>query len=543
MDEHQGRPVGAESDEELLWEEACRREEAIRDLLRRYPNSLTRAAVDDAAWELGLSRASLYRLIRLFRAGSTVTALMPRSPGRPQGLRLLDPKREVVIRQALNEVYLKPTKPPFARLVHEIRTRCLQEGLPPPNWRTIKQRLLDVDVRTRARRRGEATVLKTMAVTPGAYAASRPLEVVQIDHTKIDVIVVDEETREPRGRPWLTLAMDVFTRMVTGFYLTMDAPSRLSISLCLLHAVYDKTAWLAEREIDATWPVAGLPEALHADNGADFRSRAFVRACRDEGIKTIWRKPGSPHYGGHVERLIGTQMGAVRLLPGTTMSGPEERAGYDSAREARLSLRELERFVAWEIAGRYHQLVHSALRRPPIAVWREHEGSTVLRMPVDRLRFWVSFLPEEERMLRPDGIHLHGLRYWSPALATDVGRQKEKILVKYDPRDLSRVFVQRPSGTFVEARYSDLTLPPISLSEAKAATRALHARGRREVDTRTLVRTAVAQRAIVENATKRARPSRRRGMGSINSAVDDTGLGSLRGVDSRTPVPFVEDQG
>jgi len=95
------------------------------------------------------------------------------------------------------------------------------------------------------------------------------------------------------------------------------------------------------------------------------------------------------------------------------------------------------------------------------------------------------------------------------------------------------VFVQRPSGTFVEARYSDLTLPPISLSEAKAATRALHARGRREVDTRTLVRTAVAQRAIVENATKRVRPSRRRGMGSIKiarrglSAEADRGMCAL----------------
>ena len=102
--------------------------------------------------------------------------------------------------------------------------------------------------------------------------------------------------------------MDVFTRMVTGFHLSMDAPSRLSISLCLLHAVYDKTIWLKERDIDAAWPIAGLPGALHADNGADFRSRAFVRACRDAGIKTIWRKPGTPHYGGHIERLIGTQM-------------------------------------------------------------------------------------------------------------------------------------------------------------------------------------------------------------------------------------------
>ncbi len=131
--------------------------------------------------------------------------------------------------------------------------------------------------------------------------------------------------------------MDVSTRMVTGFHLSMDAPSRLSISFCLLHAVYDKAAWLQERGIDAAWPIAGLPGALRADNGTDFRSRAFVRACRDAGIKTIWRKPGTPHYSGHIERLIGTQMGAVHLLPETTFSDLEERADFDSTREARLN--------------------------------------------------------------------------------------------------------------------------------------------------------------------------------------------------------------
>lgn len=523
------------------WEEACRREDAIRDLLRRHPERLTHAAVDDVAGRLGMSRASLYRLIRRFRAGSTVTALMPSPEGRPKGLRLLDAKREAVIRQAVNEFYLKPTKPPFARLVHEVRVRCHQESLEPPNWRTIRRRMIEIDPRTRAKRRGDAAVLKATEATPGSYTASKPLEVVQIDHTKVDVIVLDDEIGEPRGRPWLTLAMDVFTRMVTGFHLSMDAPSRLSISLCLLHATYDKTAWLREREIDATWPVAGLPEALHADNGADFRSRAFVRACRDAGIRTIWRKPGTPHYGGHIERLIGTQMGAVHLLPGTTFGDPEERADYDSAREAKLTLRELDRFVAWEIAGRYHQVVHSALRRPPVAVWREHEGATPLRLPADRMRFWVSFLPEQERTLRPDGIHLHGLRYWSPALAADVGRRDDKLLVKYDPRDLSRVFVRRPTGAFVEARYCDVTLPAVSLSEAKAASRALRAKGRREVDTAAVVRAAVAQRAIVKDAVRRSRPSRR----PDTDRASPLGGGApdmLRGVDSRTPVSSVEGE-
>jgi putative transposase len=54
------------------WTEACRREEAIRELLRRYPERMTRSAVEDVAWELGLSRTILYGLIRRYRAAGTV---------------------------------------------------------------------------------------------------------------------------------------------------------------------------------------------------------------------------------------------------------------------------------------------------------------------------------------------------------------------------------------------------------------------------------------------------------------------------------------
>ena len=78
-------------DDEPAWEEACRREDAIRDLLQRHPQGLTAAMVDEVAGQLGMSRASLYRSIRRFRVDGTVTALMPRTAGRPQGLRLLDP--------------------------------------------------------------------------------------------------------------------------------------------------------------------------------------------------------------------------------------------------------------------------------------------------------------------------------------------------------------------------------------------------------------------------------------------------------------------
>jgi putative transposase len=524
------------------WDEACQREDVLRRFVERFPDRSPLSAVDEACDSLGVSRATFYRLIERFKAQKTVSSLMPRKPGRATGSKNHDPARDQLIRRTIEQLYLTPERASFARVVNEIRLNCIKDGLVPPSWRTIKARLGEFDLRTQALRRHDKRIVAATKAVPGEYHASRPLEIVQIDHTRVDVVVVDEETREPIGRPWITLAMDIFTRMVAGFYLTMDSPSRLSISLCLLHAVYDKTAWLAERAIDARWPISGLPYIIHVDNGSDFRSRTFERACRNEGIRLIWREPGEPRYGGHIERLIGTQMGAVHLLPGTTFSSIAERGDYDSKQAATLTLRELERYIGLEIAGRYHQSIHARLRRPPIAMWNEQEGETPLRMPQDRMQFWISFLPDEERKLRPDGIHLFGLRYWSSALTADVGRVDEKLLVKYDPRDLARVFVRRPTGNFVEARYADLTLPSITLSEARAAHRALNAKGRREVDMRAIVRTAISQRTLVADAKKKTREALHGGNTATKSVPDEiSAYGTLRGVDSRIPVPFVED--
>lgn len=523
--------------ERVRWDEACRREEAIRKLVERYPKSLSGEAIADLAWELDLSRATLYRMIKLFRAGGTVSSLMDRKRGRRQGYRALDNDREALVRRTIEGFYLKPTRPSFAQLVRQVQIACAAAGLAPPNWRTIKSRVEEVDLRVRGRKRGESEVVKATTATPGALSASRPLELVQIDHTKVDVFVVDEDTRQPLGRPWLTLALDIFSRMVTGLYLTMEAPSRLSTSLCILHSVFDKTQWLQERGIHEAWPVAGLPGTIHVDNGADFRSHAFERACRDNGIQIDWRPPGTPHFGGHIERLIGTQMGAVHLLPGSTSSNIEERREYDAKRHATLTLRELERYIALEIVGQYHHAIHGALRRPPIAVWRQQESELVLRLPNDRMQFWISFLPEAERTLRPTGIHLFNIRYWSPALAADVGRAKARLIVKYDPRDLSRVFVRRHSGSFVEARYADVTLAPITLWEAQAARRKLNAQGKREIDMHVLVRTALSQRELIEEANHKTQGRRR----LAKTNVDDDEVGSLRGVDSSKPVPSVED--
>jgi hypothetical protein len=60
--------------------------------------------------------------------------------------------------------------------------------------------------------------------------------------------------------------------------------------------------------------------------------------------------------------LIGTMMGAVHLLPGTTFSTVSEKGSYAAQERASLTLPELERWLALQIAGVYHLSIHSASR-------------------------------------------------------------------------------------------------------------------------------------------------------------------------------------
>lgn len=535
----ENKPVGGQDEAEpddLVWLEACQREEAIRELLRRSGGRrLKTGDVEEAALELGVSRATLYRLITIYRQTPTVEALEPRQRGRRKGALYLDKRRDETIRKTIRQIYLRPQRPTLTYLVEQIHMRFAQRGWPLPDRRTVKARVDQIERRLAARKRDDIPAIKATTPVPGQYNASRPLEVIQIDHTLVDLVVVHEETRAPLKRPWLTLAIDVFTRMITGFHLSMDPPSRLSVSLCLLHAVYDKTSWLKEREIEASWPIAGLPETIHVDNGADFRSNAFIRGCRNEGINIIWRPPGEPHYGGHIERLMGTMMGEMHLLPGTSFGNPIERGSYDSKKHSAMSLRELECYLGWEIAGGYHERIHSALMRSPAAIWRDHEERVQFRMPHDRMAFWVSFLPEERRKLRPDGVWLHGLPYWSNVLSTDLGGPKRDLLVKYDPRDISRVFVERPSGRFIEARTRDLAFPSISLREWNQQRSEIRAKAKAERNPNQWLATAQAKRRIVNDAIQRTAEARRSSRVGRRSTAPDEQFGSLTGIDSRTP--------
>lgn len=171
----------------------------------------------------------------------------------------------------------------------EIRSACWQQGLQTPTRRTVQRRLDAMDAREVAKaREGAKAARQKFALVTGENKANQPLEIVQIDHTPADIILVDSFERQPIGRPWVTLAIDVATRMVTGYYTSLEAPTRLSVALCLTQAVAPKAELLAELACSVPWRGLGKPHSIHVDNGRDFRSRAFRSACVEWEINLVY---------------------------------------------------------------------------------------------------------------------------------------------------------------------------------------------------------------------------------------------------------------
>src|SRR5690606_12005832 len=109
--------------------------------------------------------------------------------------------------------------------------------------------------------------------------ADYPLSIVQIDHTKVDIILVDEHYRKAFLRPWLTLAMDVYSRVVVGFYLSFDPPGEMGTGLCIANSILSKEIWLEKNNVQGEWPCWGIMSTIHVDNAKEFRGKMLRKAC------------------------------------------------------------------------------------------------------------------------------------------------------------------------------------------------------------------------------------------------------------------------
>jgi putative transposase len=511
---------------EVDWHRAHTRFAVIRPLLDQRASS--RREVEARARDTGYGTATLYRWLAQYQRSGYVSALVPTPPGVTRGQHLLLPEVNTIIDTTIQDTYLSDQKPSIQRTAQEVEQRCHHANLPPPHRNTIRHRIRQLSThQTYRRREGHQAARDVFEPMRGPYGdADWPLAVWQIDHTRVDLILVDDLQRRPVGRPWITVAIDVCSRMVAGFFISFDPPGAMSVGLCLAHAMLPKETWLAQHDITTPWPVWGKPAAVHADNAKEFRGRMLTRACENLGIDLHWRPVARPHYGGYIERLCGTLNQAIHTLPGTTFSHPHQRGAYRSEEQAALTLSEFETWLATLIVDIYHQQVHSGIGMPPVRRYEqgifgtdEHPGIGVPERFDDESRLRLELMPYEERTVQRYGIQLDNIYYYHDVLkkwikASDPASPKRKrtFTVRRDPRNISVIYFYDPElQEYFAIPYRHTMYPAISLWELREVKRRLKEAGHHAVDEAQLFAAYDRLKAIEEAAKRETKAARRKG--------------------------------
>ena len=244
---------------------------------------------------------------------------------------------------------------------------------------------------------------------------------VEIDHTPLDLIIVDEETFLPIGRPNLTCLIDKCSRAILGYSLSFEPPSELSVIRALRQALFPKVA-LKERypDIENDWLAYGIPMTLVVDNGLEFHSHMLRQLCYELNIELVFCPKKEPQFKGCVERTLGTLNRQVsHRCAGTTFSNINDRGDYDAVDNARVTLSEANELISQWVVDVYHQTRHSITRYTPDYLWKEGLTSVEPRLPESRDAFdLASARPYQQRRLAHDGIRFLYLNYNSADMQT-----------------------------------------------------------------------------------------------------------------------------
>ncbi|MGI2171084.1 Mu transposase C-terminal domain-containing protein [Shewanella sp. MF05960] len=287
-----------------------------------------------------------------------------------------------------------------------------------------------------------------------AYCSShipptRILERVEIDHTPLDLILLDDELSIPLGRPYLTLIVDVFSGCVLGFHLSYRSPSYVSAAKAIVHAIKPKSFEGLDIKLQNDWPCFGKFENLVVDNGAEFWSKSLEHACKETGINIQYNPVRKPWLKPFVERFFGMINECfLTELPGKTFSNILAKEDYKPEKDAimRFSVF-VEEFHRW-IMDVYHQDSNSRETRIPVKQWqRGFDIYPPLKMSKeDEQRFTVLMGISYERTLTRNGFKYEDLMYDSTALADyrkhyPQSKDTIKKIIKVDPDDLSYIHV------------------------------------------------------------------------------------------------------
>ncbi|WJH37382.1 DDE-type integrase/transposase/recombinase [Paenibacillus sp. CC-CFT747] len=321
--------------------------------------------------------------------------------------------------------------------------QCEKKGYyPVPSYKAFSTTIQEVDIERRMRKREGKRAAYPFRV-PYLYLeyttprhGDRVFQIAHIDHTQLDIVLVDSKTGKELGKPWVTYMTDAFNRRILALYLTFDPPSYRSCMMVIRECVKRHSK---------------IPDVLVVDGGKDFQSVYFDTLLAMYGKTKKVRPPGQPKYGSVAERLFGkTNTQVIHALIGNTQSTKKPRQmtkEVDPKKHATWTFESFHKQLCKYAYEVHDELYHPALGMNPREAYEQSiqlSGNREYRLIAYNEDFIILTLPSTRKgtaMVHPvNGVKMNNF-YYNNTQLKNAKLARKQVPVRYDPFDMGVAYV------------------------------------------------------------------------------------------------------
>lgn len=367
-----------------------------------------------------------------------------------------------IIEDVISREYLTTKQVSKKNIYDSICIKCFIKNINPPKMITIYKILdrINPQLKSRLRNSKEASAIyDDIERGFSNQDAMYPLHIVEIDHTQLDMDIMDINTGYVIGRPWITMGIDVYSRMVWCMYISFEPPSINRVRKAIENGVFIKDN--KKYDTNNKWGIFGIPNTIFLDNGTDFTSAEVKRMINDTLKSHVKYRPvRTPRYGAVIERLFGTiNAGLIHRLDGTRKSNFRQLGEYEPEKMSALTLDDIKELLTIYITDIYHCSEHKGLPKyENIPLVRYIEGIKKVGYPEfisksDEIFYKIELMATDMKPYTRDGVRLENVIYKSPEFSQFIGGRDKKYKVKYDIDDISKIYILHPKlNKYIELR-------------------------------------------------------------------------------------------
>ena len=370
--------------------------------------------------------------------------------------------------------YADPLRPSKNRIHENVGTRFaeanaerVRKGLAPlriPGKDAVRSALDALDpFETDIRRYGLEAALKKHATAGIGLVVELPLERVEMDEWKVDLITflaqigfLEKLSPEMRaeietGRWYLTVALDVATRCFLAMRLSRTMSTDSAVQTLEMITV-DKQQWADAVGALSAWFMHGTPVSVATDNGSNYKSRKYRMAVQAIGSEPARPVAGAPQLRAFVERVFGSiSTRLMQRLSGRTFSDIIERGDYDPGKHVAHDADPLAFALIRWVVDIYHNTPRPELGgESPIQAWRRLDRARGTPPPPSLRRRRLAFGTVLTRKVTSRGVRVMGVDYSSPELMDWFRHNRKRAVeVRWLPSDIGGVLV-RLTKSFAE---------------------------------------------------------------------------------------------